>query len=71
MRICLYNLILLIGLMVLIYFYFTVIRKRLNVTDHTFRASAVFPIISFILTLMAFKGIRRDEALVKSYERLR
>ena len=71
MRICLYNILLLAGLMILIYFYFAVIKKRLNISDHTFKISIVFPIISLILTLMALRGIRRDEALVKSYERLR
>ena len=71
MRICLYNILLLAGLMVLIYFYFVVIKKRLNVSSHTFKLSIVFPIISLILTLMALRGIRKDEALVKSYERLR
>ena len=71
MRICLYNILLLIGLMVLIYFYFVVIRKKLNISEHTFKISIVFPIISVILTLLSLKGIRRDEALVKSYERLR
>jgi hypothetical protein len=71
MRICLYNILLLIGLIVLIYFYFIVIRKRLDVIGHSFRMAIMFPIISIILTLMALRGIRSDEALVKSTERLR
>lgn len=71
MRICIYNFILLIGLLVLVYFYFTVMRKKLDIIDHTFKISIIFPIISAILTLLSFKGIRKDEALVRSYERLR
>lgn len=71
MRFCIYNIILLIGLVVLIYFYYTVMRKRLDILNHTFKIAIVFPIISAILTLLSLKGIRRDEALVRSCERLR
>ena len=71
MRFCIYNMILLIGLVVLIYFYYTVMRKRLDILNHTFKIAIVFPIISAILTLLSLKGIRRDEALVRSCERLR
>lgn len=71
MRFCIYNMILLIGLVVLIYFYYTLMRKRLDILNHTFKIAIVFPIISAILTLLSLKGIRRDEALVRSCERLR
>ena len=71
MRFCIYNMILLIGLVVLIYFYYTVMRKRLDILNHTFKIAIIFPIISAILTLLSLKGIRRDEALVRSCERLR
>ncbi len=71
MRFCIYNMILLIGLVVLIYFYYTVMRKRLDILNHTFKIAIVFPIISAILTLLSLKDIRRDEALVRSCERLR
>jgi len=71
MRFCIYNIILLIGLVVLIYFYYTLMRKRLDILNHTFKIAIVFPIISAILTLLSLKGIRRDEALVRSCERLR
>jgi len=71
MRFCIYNMILLIGLVVLIYFYYTLMRKRLDILNHTFKIAIVFPIISAILTLLSLKDIRRDEALVRSCERLR
>ncbi len=71
MRLCLYNILLIVGLMVLIYFYFSVMRKKLNITDHTFKITIVFPVISAILTLLSLRSIRKDDVIVRSYERLR
>jgi hypothetical protein len=31
----------------------------------------VFPLIAVILTYLGFRGIRKDELLVRSYERIR
>jgi len=36
-----------------------------------FRFVAIFPVISLILNIMAIHGIRKDEALVRSLDRLR
>ena len=40
-------------------------------TDASYRAAAVLPIIAIIFLLLAIFGIRRDEKLVKSVDRLR
>jgi len=75
-RFCIFNILLLLGLAGLIYYYFTFIKKQilisdLTIEDHTFGISIIFPFISIILTFLAFRSIRRDELLVRSYERLR
>ncbi|MFO7658166.1 MAG: DUF4293 domain-containing protein [Bacteroidales bacterium] len=71
MRLCVYNILLLIGLLGLTYFYFRHIQKSFDVTHHAFKIGIIFPVLSIALSIMAFSGIRRDELLVKTYERLR
>jgi len=76
MRICVFNILLLAGISVLLYYYFIFIKKQilasgLTIEDHSFGISAIFPVISIVLTYLAFRSIRRDEILVRSYERLR
>ncbi len=75
-RVCVFNALLFLGLAALTYYYFTAVRKQVTISDlnivrHTFKISIIFPVISFILTFLAFRAIRRDELLVRSYERLR
>ncbi|MDR0295856.1 MAG: DUF4293 domain-containing protein [Prevotellaceae bacterium] len=65
-RLCIYNCLVLLGLQGFIaYYIFT------NKVDVVFSLTAAFPIISAILTYMAMRYIVRDEALVKTMERLR
>ena len=40
-------------------------------TDDSYRAGAVLPIVAIVFMLMAIFGIRRDDKLVKSVDRLR
>jgi hypothetical protein len=75
-RLCIFNILLLLGLSGLIYYYFTFIKKQILgngfiIADHAFKIAAIFPVLSIILTYLAFRAIRRDELLVRSYERLR
>jgi hypothetical protein len=76
MRWCIFNILLLLGLSGLIYYYFTYIKKQilesgLAIAEHSFKIAVILPVLSIILTYMAFRAIRRDELLVRSYERLR
>jgi hypothetical protein len=75
-RLCVFNILLLVGLSALTYYYFTVIKKQivisnLSVIKHAFDISIIFPVISIIFTFLAFRAIRKDELLIRSYERLR
>ena len=68
MRLCVYNMLLLAGLMGIALFALYTIP---NVRSVSFSMPAVFPIISIILHFLAFRGIRRDEMMVQALSRLR
>jgi len=69
-RLCIINIALILGLQGLMYYF-------ANVSSHQLGSSAsysiifVFPIISAILSYLAIRGIAKDEALVRSADRLR
>lgn len=44
---------------------------RMNSDTVTMTVSLLFPMVEIILTFLAYRGIRHDEELVKSYDRLR
>ena len=70
MRLSIFNIMLMLGSMGLAYFYIYTAFNELNTTLHISFA-ATFPLISAILTYMAFRGIKKDEKLVKSLDRIR
>lgn len=70
-RICIINTILLIVLSSVMFLYYKITRDNLNPIDHSFRVSAIFPLIGVVLTIMAYKAIRHDDMLVNSFDRLR
>ncbi len=66
MRVCVYNMILLLCYQGwILYMFFTAVEG----VKHSI--SAVFPVIAFIFTVMAFRGIKKDELLVQSSNSLR
>ena len=71
MRVCVYNILLTIGLIISIFIYYLLIRNKFDVVSHAFSYSAVLPFVNIILIFQAFRGIRRDDLLLKSYNRLR
>ncbi len=71
MRLCVFNMILMFGLVGLIFFYTKMTVKELDGISSVFLWPIVIPFISIILTYLALKAIQKDDALVKSYERLR
>ncbi len=70
MRICIFNILLMFGSLALIWFYSYEAENVLFV-DTYFSYPVVFPLVAAILTFMAFRGIRKDEILVKSADRIR
>ena len=71
MRICVYNILLTVGLVVAIIIYYYLIRNNFKLSSHAFSYSVLLPFVNVILLFQAFRGIRRDDLLLKSYNRLR
>lgn len=71
MRLCVYNILLLIGSLGLLYYYFQQIIDGYNAPNYSFSFTIVIPTVTIILLYLAFRGIRRDELLVKSINRIR
>ena len=70
MRICIFNILLMLGSLALIWYYSYQAENTLFV-DTFFSYTVVFPLVSAILTFLAFRGIRKDEILVRSADRIR
>ena len=68
LRLCIYNILLLIGLTGVMLF---VAYNVQNIESVSFRLPAVFPVVSAILHYLAFRGIRKDEMMVQALSRLR
>ncbi len=68
MRICMYNSILLIAVTGLIYYYSS---YAMGSCETTFDLASAFPIVAFILTMLARNAIKKDDKLVKSLDRIR
>jgi hypothetical protein len=71
LRICIVNTGLLLILLVIMFIYYSSAKHSLDVSHHAFRISAIFPMMSIFLNLMAYRNIQSDEMLVKSYNRIR
>jgi len=69
LRISLYNILLNVGAIGLIYFYSSYAASA-NVA-YALKMGSVLPIVAAIFVLLAFRTIRQDDALVKSLDRIR
>ncbi len=70
MRLSIFNIVLMLGSIGLTYYYIYIAFNELNTTVH-YSFAAIFPLISAILTYLAFRAIKKDEKLVKSLDRIR
>ena len=70
MRINLFNLILMPGYLGLNYYYIQNFSKQLDGIV-SYSVTAIFPIIGAIITYLAIRAIGKDEALVRSMDRIR
>lgn len=70
-RICMYTILLNIGLAGMMFLNISNFMKVNTVTANSFGAFLVAPAVSIILLFLAFRGIRKDELLLKAYDRLR
>jgi len=70
MRLSIINIMLMLGSYGLAYYYIYIAFNELGATVY-FSLAATFPLISVILTYMALRGMKKDEKLVKSLDRIR
>ncbi len=70
LRAAVMSLLLLIGLTILVAYYIFYVSTAYDATV-VFSIKVVFPPVAAVLTYLAFRGILRDELLIRSYERLR
>ncbi len=69
-RLCILNTVLLLGMQGLLYYYVKAVSKLLPAATN-YSLVFIFPLVSAILTFLALRAIAKDEALVRSLERLR
>ncbi|HEC43163.1 hypothetical protein LCGC14_2605940 [marine sediment metagenome] len=70
-RFCVYGIILGFGMIGLMYYFWVVIFRQLDVNSYWLRMPVIFPVVAIILTYLAFRGIRKDEILVRSMDKIR
>jgi hypothetical protein len=71
LRICLINVVLLLALLIVLFSYYTSAKHSFDISFYSFRVPAIFPLVSIILTFLAYWNIHKDELLVDSYNRIR
>jgi len=71
MRLCMYNMFLMLGLIGLIWYYTKFTLNELEGRQVLYLWPVVIPFISAIFTYLALKKIQIDDALIKSYDRIR
>lgn len=70
MRLNSFNILLMIGYLGLNYYYLQNFSKQLNGVI-SYQIAAIFPFIASILTYLAIRAIGKDEALIRSMDRIR
>jgi hypothetical protein len=70
-RFCIYNMLLNIGLIGMLALYLNNFVKANSPEAQSFLPVLAIPVVSIILLFLAFRGIRKDELLIKAYDRLR
>ena len=70
-RLCVYGIVLNFGIIGLIYYYGVLLSREVDKGELTILLTVVMPVISIIFTYLAFRGIRKDEILIRSIDKLR
>ena len=71
MRLCTYSIILEFGLIGLGYFYFFLAFRDIEVSNYSFSLPLIMPVLSIILIYLAYRGIRKDDILIRSIDKIR
>jgi len=70
MRLTVLNMLLMAGLLILTGYYVFFTRNQLDAQVY-YKITLLFPLISLLLTWLAFRNIRKDELLIRSVDRIR
>ncbi len=70
LRLCIVNIILMLGMIVLMWLQVNHMTQELD-AESQLKLSFCFPLVGIILTWLALRGIIKDIALLKSYDRIR
>lgn len=70
MRLVIFNMVLIVALLGLVFFYSSMIKSELD-AKITYGLVNISPMVALVLAYISFHRIRLDEALVKSYDRIR
>lgn len=70
-RFCIYSILLNLGMVGLLITYIVQFTKQNEVVNNAYGPAMVIPLANIILLFLAFRGIRKDEVLIKAAERLR
>ena len=71
MRLCMFNIFLMLGMPVLIWYFTRFALRESGGLESYYLWPVVIPFISAVFTYLALNSIRKDDALIKSYERIR
>jgi hypothetical protein len=71
MRMATYNILLMIAFVVICWFYIRSTAKNFGEAVYTLKLAVSFPLVAAILNYLAIRAIGRDEALVRSVDRIR
>ncbi len=70
MRLSVFNMLLMVGILILAAWYIFYTRGELQAQVY-YKATLLFPLVSLVLTWLAFRNILKDELLVRSADRIR
>lgn len=70
-RLSFINIILMLGYYAALFFYLCYTTKQWNPEIWSLNIAAIFPLICIVLNYLAIRSIKKDQALVKSLDRLR
>jgi peptidoglycan/LPS O-acetylase OafA/YrhL len=71
MRLTIFLILLNAGMVGMMFFYTWMAGTRIDGSLRIYQWRFVIPLVSMVLLFLAFRGIRKDELLVKAYDRLR
>jgi len=71
MRLCIFLILISVGMVGMMFYYTWVAGNKFDTSQTLYQWRFIIPPIAIILQYLAFRGIRKDELMVKAYDRIR